>query len=578
MDNTELPRLYPASELKWSGVLKSVPKAADSYQPLYEAFTNGLEAIELRRRKGEHFSPYIFVDFFFNTDFEGEITGLSKIVVTDNGIGFDDENFKRLQIYKDDSKGFSNRGSGRLQLIHSFVKAKYESIYKQDGVIRKRTFVLSKREEFLNNNAILQLISEEDCSPESEIKTKVLLDELRENVDIKFYKGKSIEDVKDALIDHYMMQFCAYDTNLPAITITFFKGSNQDREEHITSADIPTQTDDDQLIEVPICRISNDMKRIEATNDNVGITIKSFKLSSALIKKNAVKVTCKKELVDSVKVKMDCLPPDLEVDSHRYLFLLSSDYFDDNMGDTRDSLEVLNKTEFKKKAKQFGTIAPQVILDDIEAKVSQKASEMYSEIAQQKEIHEQQLQELKDIYMLSEEALVDANINDSVEDILAKAYQYDAKLIAKQDASYREKMLQLETLDTTSDNYQEDLENLVKDMSETIPLQSKESLSRYVTRRALVIELLDKLIHKKTDVQRNAERNMDERLIHNLIFSQHSNDSANSDMWLLNEDYLHYNGFSEHKLSEIEIGGNKLFREVIDDEEQGLCDQKQRGQ
>ena len=159
MDNTELPRLYPASELKWSGVLKSVPKAADSYQPLYEAFTNGLEAIELRRRKGEHFSPYIFVDFFFNTDFEGEITGLSKIVVTDNGIGFDDENFKRLQIYKDDSKGFSNRGSGRLQLIHSFVKAKYESIYKQDGVIRKRTFVLSKREEFLNNNAILQLIS-----------------------------------------------------------------------------------------------------------------------------------------------------------------------------------------------------------------------------------------------------------------------------------------------------------------------------------------------------------------------------------------------------------------------------------
>lgn len=568
MADNELPMLFPASELKWRGVLKAVPKAADPYQPLYEAFTNGLEAIELRRRKGDHFAPSIFVDLFFNIDLEGEISGLSRIVVSDNGIGFDDENFKRLQIYKDESKGFSNRGSGRLQLIHSFVKVKFESTYKEDGAIKKREFVLSKRDEFLNNNAILQLISEDNCSADTEIRTKVLLEELRENVDIKFYKDITIEEIKSALIDHYIMQFCAYGPNMPTITITFFKGNEQFREEHITTEDIPRPTDDDQTIEVPICKISNDMKRIEPTGHNVDITIKSFKLPSTQIKRNAVKVTCKKELVDSVKVKMDCLPPELEVDSHRFLFLLSSNYFDDNMGDTRDSFEVLNKTEFKKRAKQFGTITPQVVLDDIETKVSEKASEMYTEIAEQKDIHEQQLQELKDTYMLSEEALADANINDTVEDILAKAYQYDAKLIAKQDAAYREKLLQLEALDTTSEHYQEDLENLVKDMSETIPLQSKESLSRYVTRRSLVIELLDKLIHKETDAQRNADRSMDERLIHNLIFSQHSEDSANSDMWLLNEDYLHYNGFSEHRLSDIEIGGHKLFRDIIDEEEQ----------
>ena len=104
-------------------------------------------------------------------------------------------------------------------------------------------------------------------------------------------------------------------------------------------------------------------------------------------------------------------------------------------------------------------------------------------------------------------------------------------------------------------------------MSETIPLQSKESLARYVTRRALVIDLLDKLIHKNTDVQRTADRSIDEKLIHNLIFSQHDNDSSRSDMWLLNEDYLHYNGFSEHRLCDIEIAGKKLFKEIIDEEE-----------
>jgi hypothetical protein len=568
MPEADFPKLIPATELNWRGVLKGVAKAADSYQPLFEAFTNSLEAIELRSKSDNRFTPSIIVDLFFNTDLEGDITGLSKLAVSDNGIGFDDENFKRLQVFKDESKGFNNRGSGRLQLLHSFTKVKYESTFRQDGTIGKRSFILSKRDEFLNKNAILQLLSEESCPEDTEIRTKVTMEELRENVDIKFYRYRSIDDIKRTLIDHYIMQFCAYGQKLPSITITFFKGAMLSGEEHITPSDIPSPNIEDQTIKVPICKISNDMKRIEATEERVDIIIKSFKLPSSQIKKNAVKLTCKKELIDSVKVKMDCLPPELEVDSHRFLFLLSSSYFDDNIGDTRDSFEVLNKSEFKKKAKQYGAIAPQIVLDDIEDGVSRKASEMYTEIAQQKEIHEQQLKELKDTYMLSEEALADANINDSVEDILAKAYAYDAKLIAKQDAAYREKKQQLESLDTTSETYQQDLETLVKDMSETIPLQSKESLARYVTRRALVIDLLDKLIHKGTDIQRNTDRSIDEKLIHNLIFSQHSGDSSKSDMWLLNEDYLHYNGFSEHRLCDIAIKGKKLFKEIIDDEEQ----------
>ena len=175
---------------------------------------------------------------------------------------------------------------------------------------------------------------------------------------------------------------------------------------------------------------------------------------------------------------------------------------------------------------------------------------------------------MKNTYLLSDEALLEANINDSVEDILAKAYSYDAKLIAKQDAVYEEKVKQLEDLNPISVTYQDDLEKLVKELSEAIPLQSKESLSRYVTRRALVLELFKKLIDKQTAVQKGVERAIDEKLIHNLIFNQHSTDSANSDMWLLNEDYLHYSGCSEYKLKDITVDGKKLFKDVIDEEEQ----------
>ena len=56
MEEHIYPRFISAVDLNWRGVLKGVTKAVDPYQPLYEAFTNSLEAIELRKSKGDHFS------------------------------------------------------------------------------------------------------------------------------------------------------------------------------------------------------------------------------------------------------------------------------------------------------------------------------------------------------------------------------------------------------------------------------------------------------------------------------------------------------------------------------------------
>ena len=103
MSDNNLPKFISAQDLNWRGVLKGVSKAADPLQPLYEAFTNSLEAIELRKRKEDHFTPRILVDFYYDTDTDGNNSDLSKMVISDNGIGFDDENFKRLLVFKDES-------------------------------------------------------------------------------------------------------------------------------------------------------------------------------------------------------------------------------------------------------------------------------------------------------------------------------------------------------------------------------------------------------------------------------------------------------------------------------------------
>ena len=91
----------PSEGLRWSGVLKSIAKAVNLLQPLFEAFTNSLEAIDMRKKSGEEFAPYIRLDFYFNSTINNENDGLVRLVITDNGIGFDNQNFSRLQIFKD---------------------------------------------------------------------------------------------------------------------------------------------------------------------------------------------------------------------------------------------------------------------------------------------------------------------------------------------------------------------------------------------------------------------------------------------------------------------------------------------
>ena len=45
---------YISSEgLSWRGLLKGFPKATNIMQPLFEAFTNSLEAIDMRKKRGD---------------------------------------------------------------------------------------------------------------------------------------------------------------------------------------------------------------------------------------------------------------------------------------------------------------------------------------------------------------------------------------------------------------------------------------------------------------------------------------------------------------------------------------------
>ena len=540
--------------LRWSGILKGISKSQNPFQPLFEAFTNSLESIRMRQAIRESFQPYITITLNFNSDLGAEGTDLHSINIIDNGIGFDSQNFNRLKTFKDDTKGFNNRGSGRIQLIHSFQLVNYKSFYNEEGEIYFREFTLSKMKRFIDNNSIIYNIQEPILQqPNEEIKTELeLLNPITK--DGKEFAKYSVDDIKKILINHYILAFCNIKASLPQIQIIYCIGGHEQERVSITAEDIPDPTRRDIFIDVPMCKISEN--------------ILPYKINQENLTTSEIKITSKGEISDSTKIKLTCIDPYAILDNCRYLFLLSSDYFDKLEGDERGNIEIIDKTEFKKRAKSQGYIENQIVINDIQEAVNNKASEIYTEISVKNEEFKNTLEKLKEDYLLSDEALSEVSLGDSLDDVFKKAYNYDAKLMASQTASYEKSIQSLESLNPASETYQEHLSNIVNDFVKSLPLQNRATLSKYVARRKMVIELMGKILKRMTEAQETAKRNEDEKLLHNLILKQHSENPLNSDLWLINEEYMYFKGTSESQLSKVTIDGKKVFKNDFDAEEQ----------
>lgn len=99
------------------------------------------------------------------------------------------------------------------------------------------------------------------------------------------------------------------------------------------------------------------MKRIEpVSGSSVSINILPYKINQENLATSEIKVTSKGEISDSTKIKLTCIDPYASLDNCRYLFLLSSNYFDELDGDERGNIEIIDKTEFKKEQKAKVTL------------------------------------------------------------------------------------------------------------------------------------------------------------------------------------------------------------------------------
>lgn len=559
-------------DVYYPSILRKIKKSSEQLQPLYEAFRNALEATEGCNDK-------IILRLFHAKSGVDDIVEFEHFEIEDSGIGFNENEFDRFKRLFDSRKGKNNQGSGRIQFLHFFQETEFNSVFYENDIAYRRCFKISKCKEYIiDNRAIILADDAVELGDNENYKngTKVTFKYCLDDKDRIFYSELNTKKLKNLLLDHYIAYFCVHKNELPSIVIEYYINGVHvnDEDRRILEKDIPAIDKEDDVT-INYSKIAEDGRTLVPIEEKVEIfNVKSFRINKKYLPKNIVKLTSKDETVEQIKIKLPFLPDTEIFNDCRYLILVSSPFLTDRDDDVRGNLKIASKNKLSSVGSDLYS-EEDIYIEDIIENVSDKVKMLYPELEQKKQEFDDNLEKLKKMFLIDDETLSNIKIypGDSDSTILQKIYEADAKLIAKKDAELKKIIQDLESLNPVSDDFEENLSNVAEQLSSIIPLQNRSQLTKYIARRNMVLELFDKALHRQLLMQHKQSKsdkepkNIDERIIHNILYKQHSSDSYSSNMWLINEDFIYFKGSSENKLKNVIVNDKKFFKEEFSEEE-----------
>ena len=380
------------------------------------------------------------------------------------------------------------------------------------------------------------------------------------------------EAIQNDFIKHFLSLFCENKSKLPKINVIIYHDGAEVENLQISNENIP-HPDKEEPLEIAYSKLDERNKIVKSEKKGT-FQLKAFKLPSSELGNNGIYLVSKGSTGKAIDI--DTLKKDDIIDGNRYMFLLSGQYLDDRDQDDRGNIRLIDSKEFKNQNES--TLFPEEVIlsDSIKEETNEHINSLYSELESQNQEKNKNIDALKEMFLLNSHTVdkIRKKIKntDNDEKILKIIYEADSEIEAEKDNQIKEQLESLKTITPDkTENYQEELQKMVDEFVTLIPLQNRTALSKYVARRKLVLELFGQILDKELEAVRNKKKErIDEKLLHNLIFQQssESENSEDSDLWLINEEYIYFRGFSENKLDNIKIGDDYLFKREDDMDEE----------
>lgn len=525
------------------GRLRNTPlPASQGLMPLFEAVVNSIHSIEeVEEKFGINIhNGKIFIDVlrktqtvadFNNDDSKRGPIAQSEIIgfkITDNGIGFNDENFQSFETLDSEHKIDKGcRGVGRLLWLKAFNDVSIVSSFRKNDDVIKRVFSFDAHSGLgapLDRNI-----------NDSEIKTIVSLNGFHK--DYRSASAKTTYKIAESLLEHCLWYFVR-ESGIPSIIV---RDSEENillddlYEEYMTASAVPDS--------VTIKGEKFDLIHIKSRPSSNKVHSISYIAASRFVKE------------ESIEQKIPGLYGKLNDGKNDFIYncYISSDFLDERVRPERTGLDIVDTAE--------GLISEvEISYKDIKEAVLKKTKEFLTDY-------------LKDNLKASKERVnnfvatkapryrpimsripedqlnVDPNISDKDLDLTLHKHLYE---IEKQILDEGHNIMVPREYENSVE-YQKRLQNY---LSATEDIK-KSDLANYVSHRKVILDLLEAAIKRKEDGKYSREE-----LIHELIMpmQKESNELLFDEMnlWILDEKLAFHNYLASDKtLTSMSITNSK---------------------
>jgi hypothetical protein len=571
---------------------KLIGKSKDIFAPLKEAIINSFDAINQRLIVTEIFNPSILVSLHFKISknlLNEEIKALDCIKVEDNGIGFTTDNLIRFKKFGESSKNMNNRGTGKIQIFCRFNKISIDSLFFEAGKWNRLNANWKTTGEYEG-----ELIG---TASQSDNKTIVTMSDFSSDNKEQDFFIKYIDNFdelkRDVLKRFLLLLWLGSTNNALTLTINIFVNNSLQNEFTFNNKNIPIPdikekiSIDTEQVSIVYDKENQDKVKIEwvSVEPKRELSISRFKIANENMNENGIFLFSKNIAVESFN--FPSVRKNTNYKGFKYLTCISGDLLDDpiyvNQAVDGFKFPLKKKIEADFRDGQTYLFSQEnqfIFWDEIKSKISQGLTKVYSDVEDLKGEREKDIVALARQYGISiEDAEVsDVQLNDTEEEATEKLFRTQAKRLAKQSIeiqkTYNEiKKLGVQKLNPTSDQYRTKFSELSSKLLEQIPQQNKDELARYIIRRDMVVYLLKLAWNNDLAIQKewaekkargeDIKRTDKEGIIHDLVFKRRMKGVPN-DLWVLNEEFVHFDGCSDLELNKLEINGEKLLRSGTD--------------
>jgi hypothetical protein len=196
----------------------------------------------------------------------------------------------------------------------------------------------------------------------------------------------------------------------------------------------------------------------------------------------------------------------------------------------------------------------------LEKKIEEKINSTLSDDEYNKIINNKSYRYMLTDNDLKKELLQKIKFGDSDKDVLTKTRKFHEELQEK-----TVKMINV-TVEKMKNNKKENIDynelNVqLQNLLQKVNIENSINLSSYIMYRKYILNLFgEELNYYKYSNEYN------ETFLHNLLMLKHSNNTMDSNLWMLDDMFLYFAGSSEQSIADIEINGQRAIRDLTDDE------------